>query len=45
MGLQGQVGAKFNVTIVAPPLRLAPAIPAKAGIQTVAAKPSTRNQA
>ena len=44
MGLQGQVGAKFNWAIVAPPLRLAPVIPAKAGIQTVAIKTATRNQ-
>ena len=41
MGLQGQVDAKFNATIVAPPLRLAPVIPAKAGIQMIAAKPAT----
>ena len=66
MGLQGQVDAKFNGTIVAPPLRisapsfpsylssfpplspailaLSPVIPAKAGIQTLAAKSAIRNQ-
>ena len=44
-GLIGVVDAEFNWAIVAPPLRLAPVIPAFAGIQTVAAKPAARNQA
>ena len=44
MDLQAQVDAEFSETIVAPPLRLAPAIPAKAGIQTAAIKLATRNQ-
>ena len=42
---QRQVDAKLNWAIIAPPLQLTPAIPAKAGIQTSPTKPSTRNQA
>ena len=44
-GLTGVVDAKFSLTIVAPPLRLAPAIPAKAGIQSASASLAIQNQA
>ena len=36
--------ASLTGTIAAPPLRLARVIPAKAGIQRIAAKPAIRNQ-
>ena len=49
-GLQGQVDAKFNEAIVAPPLRLPPSfppsitvIPAKAGIQMARHTKSSTN--
>ena len=43
--LQRQVDSKFNKAIVAPPLRLAPVIPAKAGIHRSANSLAARNQA
>ena len=40
MDLQGRVDAKFDRAIAAPPLRLAPVIPAKAGIRKSANSPA-----
>ena len=43
--LHGRVDAKLNKAVVAPPLRLAPVIPAKAGIHMSANSLAARNQA